>query len=70
VYPNPTTENLTVIGTDKWTSYEVYSIAGKKVLEGLFNNNNLSVVDLESGNYIIRMRSADKAGTARFVIVR
>ena len=33
-------------------------------------NNNLSVVDLESGNYIIRMRSADKAGTARFVIVR
>lgn len=70
VYPNPTAENLTVIGTDKWTSYEVYSIAGKKVSEGLFNNNNLSVVDLESGNYIIRMRSADKAGTARFVIVR
>jgi hypothetical protein len=70
VYPNPTTENLTVIGTDKWTSYEVYSIAGKKVSEGLFNNNNLSVVDLESGNYIIRMRSADKTGTARFVIVR
>ena len=70
VYPNPTAENLTVIGTDKWDLYEVYSITGIKVSEGSFINNNLSVANLESGNYIIRMRSDDKVGTARFMIVR
>ena len=70
VYPNPTAENLTVIGTDKWDLYEVYSVTGTKVSEGSFINNNLSVANLDSGNYIIRMRSADKVGTARFMIVR
>ena len=70
VYPNPTTENLTVIGTDNWSSYEVYSVTGIKVSEGSFINKNLSVADLDKGNYIIRMRSADKVGIARFIIVR
>ena len=70
VYPNPTAENLTVIGTDKWDLYEVYSVTGIKVSEGSFVNNNLSVANLDSGNYIIRMRSADKVGIARFMIVR
>jgi len=70
VYPNPTAENLTVIGTDNWISYEVYSVTGTKVSEGSFINNNLSVANLDTGNYIIRMRSTDKVGTARFMIVR
>jgi len=70
VYPNPTAENLTVIGTDKWDLYEVYSVTGIRVSEGSFVNNNLSVANLDSGNYIIRMRSADKVGTARFMVVR
>ncbi|MDG1755955.1 MAG: Calx-beta domain-containing protein [Bacteroidia bacterium] len=70
VYPNPTSENLTVVGTDMWVLYEVYSVTGIKVSEGSFINNNLSVANLDSGNYIIRMRSADKVGTARFMIVR
>jgi hypothetical protein len=70
VYPNPTAENLTIIGTDKWTTYEVYSVTGVKVSEGSFINNNLSVANLDSGSYIIKMHSAEKVGTSRFMIVR
>jgi hypothetical protein len=41
-----------------------------KVSEGSFINNNLSVANLDSGSYIIRMLSTDKVGTSRFMIVR
>jgi hypothetical protein len=70
VYPNPTSENLTIASIDKWTTFEIFSISGIKVSEGTFVNNNLSVAILESGSYFIRLFSSDKEGIARFVITR
>ena len=70
VYPNPTSENLTIASIDKWTTFEIFSISGIKVSEGTFVNNNLSVASLESGSYFIRLFSSDKEGIARFVITR
>ncbi|MDC0580373.1 T9SS type A sorting domain-containing protein [Bacteroidia bacterium] len=70
VYPNPTAENLTVLGTERWATYEIYSVSGIKVANGSFVNNNLSVANLEAGNYIIRMASNEKSGVAQFIIVR
>jgi hypothetical protein len=34
VYPNPASNNLTVIGAQKWNTYVVYNILGGKVSEG------------------------------------
>ena len=70
VYPNPTSGNLTVASNENWLNFEIYSITGNKVSEGLLQNNNLSVSNLKPGNYVIKMHSATKAGTARFVIMR
>jgi hypothetical protein len=70
VYPNPAQNSLTVIGSEKWNTFEVYNIVGSKVSEGELNNNNLSVNDLVEGTYIIKLQAGDKAGVARFVINR
>ena len=70
VYPNPAQNNLTVIGTEKWNTFEVYNIVGSKVSEGELNNNNLSVSDLVEGTYIIKLQAGNRAGVARFVINR
>jgi hypothetical protein len=70
VYPNPTNGNLTVIGVDKWNSYEVYSLLGVKVSEGALTNNNLNVSSLSEGSYILKLNNADKGGVARFIVTR
>jgi hypothetical protein len=68
VYPNPTSNNLTVVGAEKWNTFEVYSVMGVKVSEGSLMNNNLGVANLSTGTYILRLHNADKDGVARFVI--
>lgn len=70
VYPNPAKNNLTVAGTEAWTSYEVYNVVGIKVSEGSLNNNNLSVANLADGSYILVLKSNDKNGYSRFMINR
>jgi hypothetical protein len=68
VYPNPATNNLTVIGTQKWDTYTVFNILGGKVSEGTLTNNNLSVAELNSGTYIVKLYAGENTGVARFVV--
>ncbi|PCJ65944.1 MAG: hypothetical protein COA58_07645 [Bacteroidetes bacterium] len=70
VYPNPATNNLTVIGSERWNSYEIYSTLGSKVSEGTLKNNNLSVSNLIGGTYLIKLQADERVGMARFVINR
>ena len=70
VYPNPANNNITVIGSEKWNSYEVFSVLGVKVASGELNNNNLSVVGLVEGTYFLQLKSDEKNGVARFIINR
>ena len=70
VYPNPTSNNLTVIGTQKWDTYKVFNILGGIVLEGSLSNNNLTVSDLNTGTYIVKLYAGENTGVARFVINR
>jgi hypothetical protein len=70
VYPNPTSKNLTVIGTQKWNTYQVFNILGGIVLEGSLSNNNLSVSDLNTGTYIVKLYAGENTGVARFVVNR
>lgn len=68
VYPNPTSSNLTVLGTQKWDTYKVYNILGGVVSEGSLTNNNLSVSELNTGTYIVKLYAGENTGVARFVV--
>jgi hypothetical protein len=68
VYPNPASNNLTVIGAQRWNTYMVYNILGGKVSEGTLTNNSLSVAELNVGTYIVKLYAGENTGVARFVV--
>jgi hypothetical protein len=68
VYPNPTSNNLTVLGAQKWNTYVIYNILGGKVSEGTITNNSLSVAELNGGTYIVKLYAGENTGVARFVV--
>lgn len=68
VYPNPASNNLTVIGAQRWNTYTVYNILGGKVSEGTLTNNSLSVAELNVGTYIVKLYAGENTGVARFVV--
>lgn len=55
VYPNPTTETLSVSNTKKLLSYKVYDKSGKIVLSGEPKGTDISVSKLEKGVYVIHL---------------
>jgi hypothetical protein len=60
--------NLTVIGAQKWNTYVVYNILGGKVSEGTLTNNSLSVAELNNGTYIVKLYAGENTGVSRFVV--
>jgi len=68
VYPNPASNNLTVIGAQKWNTYAVYNMLGSKVSEGVLTNNNLSISELSEGTYILKLYAGENTGVARFIV--
>ncbi len=70
VYPNPTSSTLNIESTENWISYEVYSVLGVKVSEGRLSNNSISVADINTGTYFVKLTSDNKTGEARFVVSR
>ena len=68
VYPNPASNNLTVVGSENWKNYEVYNLLGSKVAEGTLYNNNLSLSALVEGSYILKLHNAEKEGVAKFIV--
>ena len=70
VFPNPTSNTLTVQGNENWKNYAIYNTLGVKVLEGKMNSNSLSVSGLSEGNYVLRVRSSNKSGVSRFIVTK
>ena len=55
VFPNPTSEFVTVTGIDNIRTISIYSLDGKKVLNS--NENKISLQSLASGKYMIEVQS-------------
>ncbi len=55
VFPNPTTDQITVTGVENIQSISVYSLDGKMVLNS--NDNKVSMQHLAPGKYIIEVQS-------------
>ncbi|WP_375181676.1 choice-of-anchor J domain-containing protein [Chryseobacterium sp.] len=66
VYPNPTTDYISVKSADKFSNIEVFDIAGKKVdvkLEG----DKINVKHLNAGSYIISIESKGNKISQKFI---
>lgn len=63
---NPVADVLTVMNQDVF-NYGVYNTTGQLVLNGTTNNGSLSVSDIPSGLYILKISDKSGIGTKRFL---
>lgn len=71
IYPNPASEVVSIKLTESGTaSYNIYTILGQKVMEGVLNDegeSRISVGELKSGVYVIEMVQGKLRVKKRFV---
>lgn len=69
IYPNPTTDFLTVKLDQLGANYSIVDVKGTVVMHGTFNSlsNQLDVSQLSVGNYQLAVRSANHFGLTPFV---
>jgi len=65
-YPNPATEVLNVSNVEGAT-FTVVSITGAVVKEGIINNGNINVQNLNEGTYMININDNQKIYQGRFI---
>lgn len=66
IYPNPTTDYLTIKSKAKILNSDIYDFSGKKINANL-KDNKVDVRNLESGNYIIKIETKDGVKTEKFI---
>ena len=69
LYPNPNNGEFTV-KTNKGAQYEIYSVDGKRLHQGMFNNEQgkVSVPHLPKGMYILTIVDHSNRHSSRFII--
>ena len=68
MYPNPTSKNLFFKGYKKINSVIIYSLSGEKIKEEILTSGKISVSDLESGVYFVKINNDDGVITRRLII--
>jgi len=58
IFPNPTTNNLTVTGLNPGDNVTLYNMMGAQVNIGTANNSNYSLSTIPTGTYIILIKDA------------
>ncbi len=73
IYPNPTSNNLTIdcIECNTSTTFTIYTIEGKKIMEGqsLDTGNKIDVSRLNNGLYFLQVNHNGKSSTHRFMVI-
>lgn len=70
LYPQPASQVLFIEGATIYeASYTVTDISGRIVQHGQFENNPLSVRDLQNGLYLLTIRSALQTYTQSFMVI-
>jgi len=68
VYPNPATENICLSWQmDAGSKYIIYNLSGSTVKQGVIDNHQIAIADLERGNYFIRVYNNTSSHLSRFV---
>ena len=69
VYPNPTTDRVSVTSDDTVELYEIYNITGALVRRQTIGNDtfDIDVRDLPAGAYLLKVCTNKAVQTKRFV---
>lgn len=76
VYPNPTSDELTIDipGNEFDCSLEIINSIGQVVYTSTIpmhtNITNISLTNIEAGNYIVKLKSSNRTSTKKLVIVK
>ena len=71
IYPNPAKDDIKIVVEDVPSfNYAVIDVAGRRLLNGLINNNKgvVNVSNLAPGNYIIQLTTKDKTISSKLYI--
>ena len=69
MYPNPTSNMLTISSANKMDAISVYSVVGQEVMNVNVNADNtvLNVSGLQDGVYLVKVISEGKVSTSKFI---
>lgn len=68
IYPNPTTEALTVNVNSKINSADIYDLSGKLVRNATVSaENKVNVQDLKNGTYVLKVNTAAGSTAHKFI---
>jgi len=67
MYPNPAGDNLTIESKIPITKIQIYSLLGQLVKEKESNFRSISLADLNSGIYMIKIFANDKSVTKKLI---
>jgi hypothetical protein len=66
IYPNPTTDFLSINGNQKPVTIAIYNLLGKEVMSTI-SSNNVDVKSLPNGVYVIRIKDGLKEVIKKFI---
>ena len=70
VYPNPTTDKVTIETQETLHNYEVYNVLGQQIQKGMFNNNNqINLHGAVIGTYFIKVTTT-QGSTATVKVIK
>ncbi|MFY7937906.1 MAG: T9SS type A sorting domain-containing protein, partial [Flavobacterium sp.] len=69
MYPNPTSNMLTITSANKMDALSVYNVVGQEVMNVNVNADNtvLNVSGLQDGIYLVKVISEGKVSTSKFI---
>lgn len=67
IYPNPTSNYIKILTTNKIKSVEIFDISGKKV-KHVLNSNEISVNQIQAGIYIVKVFT-DKGKVTKKIVI-
>ena len=60
IFPNPTTDFITITGLNKTANYKIYSTLGKEIVRGTVSNNEtITTQNLKNGLYFLKFEDGN-----------
>jgi ELWxxDGT repeat protein len=68
IYPNPTSDYINISSEYLDNDFKIYSLLGQVVKKGKITSSKITVSDLSTGNYILKVTKDQKTVTKKLVI--
>jgi hypothetical protein len=70
LFPNPCSDFISITSDEEFTQYEIRSIQGSLVAEGKILHSRISVAQIASGNYILKLSSNHTINMSKIQILK